>query len=280
MPPKKNIQEQTDAFPGVLDEFQVELRESLQASMEAAFRTVFQARPQPQDLPRQGAPIFREEEQEVGLDDNPFAGLHEQELRQQHPADIVVRDGENRRWEAGFKVDLPDFHGTMKAEELLDWISTTEELFTFKGVLENMRVPLVATRFRGQASAWWRRVKEHRIHAGKNRIDSWDSLKHKLRKAFLPYNYERTIYNRFQNLRQGTRSVDEYAAEFFSFLAPSSVQETNDQLVYQFIGGLRQQIPKTLLQINLSTDSEAHQHALLIELNNRSSQSSWFAGVS
>lgn len=120
----------------------------------------------------------------------------------------------------------------------------------------------------------------YRIHAGKNRIDSWDSLKHKLRKAFLPYNYERTIYNRFQNLRQGTRSVDEYAAEFFSFLAPSSVQETNDQLVYQFIGGLRQQIPKTLLQINLSTDSEAHQHALLIELNNRSSQSSWFAGVS
>lgn len=56
-------------------------------------------------------------------------------------------------WKSGFKLDLPEFYGTLQTEEFLDWISTTEELLTFKNVPHEMRVPLAATHFKDRALA-------------------------------------------------------------------------------------------------------------------------------
>ena len=49
--------------------------------------------------------------------------------------------------------DIPEFHGSLQPEEFLDWLATIEEILEFKGILENKRVPLVATRLRGRATA-------------------------------------------------------------------------------------------------------------------------------
>lgn len=50
MPPKKDVQQQldaqTEAIQGALATFQLELRDSLQTSFEAALRTVMEARSQ------------------------------------------------------------------------------------------------------------------------------------------------------------------------------------------------------------------------------------------
>lgn len=154
------------------------------------------------------------------------------------------------------------------------------QLLMFKQVPDAMRVPLVATRFKGRASAWWQQIKEQRARDGKERIASWDKLKRILRKAFLPYNYTRTVYNQLQNLRQGSKTVDDYAAEFFTLLMRNTLLETHDQLVSRFIGGLRQQIQNHLLLFNPNSVSEAHQRAILIEQNLRGSQSSWSAANS
>uniref|UniRef100_A0A0D2ZPN6 CCHC-type domain-containing protein n=1 Tax=Brassica oleracea var. oleracea TaxID=109376 RepID=A0A0D2ZPN6_BRAOL len=166
MPPKKDVQQQldaqTEAIQGALATFQLELRDSLQTSFEAALRT----------------------------------------------------------WKSKASV---------------------EELLTFKQVPDDMRVSMVATRFRGRASSWWQHVKEQRVRAGKERIASWEKLKRLLRKAFLPYNYTRTVINWCQG---------------------SS-------------GGLRQQIQNNLLLFNPNTVSEAHQRAVFIEQNLRTTPTSW-----
>uniref|UniRef100_A0A0D2ZUQ8 Retrotransposon gag domain-containing protein n=1 Tax=Brassica oleracea var. oleracea TaxID=109376 RepID=A0A0D2ZUQ8_BRAOL len=60
-----------------------------------------------------------------------------------------------------------------------------------------------------------------------------------MRRAFLPYNYERTLYNKLQTLRQGTRTVEEYATEFFYTTAQMTAGKTEKQLISRFIGGLR-----------------------------------------
>lgn len=52
----------------------------------------------------------------------------------------------NRRWDTGFKVDLPEFHGGLESEELLEWISATEEILAFKQVPDDVCVALVVTR--------------------------------------------------------------------------------------------------------------------------------------
>lgn len=102
-----------------------------------------------------------------------------------------------------------------------------------------------------------------------------EKLKTKMRAAFLPYNYTRTIYTRLQNLRQGSRTVDDYATYFFALLAQNDLTKSNDQLVSQFIGGMRLQVQNTLLQFNPKSVSEALQRALLVEQSVRGSALAW-----
>lgn len=58
---------------------------------------------------------------------------------------------------------------------------------------------------------------------------------------------------------------------FFNMVARTTLVETEDQLVSRFIGGLRQQIQIVLQQFNPLTVSEAHQRALAMEIQYRSS---------
>ncbi|CAL9233877.1 unnamed protein product, partial [Arabidopsis halleri] len=271
MAPKKSLQqqhaEQLEAMREMFEEFQMGMREVLRSSVETAARTFIQAHNRPPVLPR------REEdsEEEDGVDDtNPFAQMRDPQRR-----DVIeVPRDDNRRWDSGFKLDLPEFSGSLQPEDFLDWLNNIEEILDFKDVPDEQRVRLVATRLRGRAFAWWQQTKETRAREGKERVNSWAKMKRLMRKTFLPYNYARTIYTRFQNLRQGVRSVDDYASEFFAMLARNSLTETEDQLVSRFIGGLRQQIQSVLMQFNPTTVSEAHQRALLIEQNIRGS-SNW-----
>lgn len=83
--------------------------------------------------------------------------------------------------------------------------------------------------------------------------------------AFLPYNYERELYQRFQQLRQGQKSVDEYTHEFYQLLSRTALIEMPVQLVSRFVGGLRLPLQEILNMFDSLTVSEAHQRAIQAE---------------
>ena len=56
-------------------------------------------------------------------------------------------------------------------------------------------------------------------------------MKKHLRAEFFPYNFQRLMYQRLENLRQNAKSVDEYTTEFYQLIARNELQETEDQLV-------------------------------------------------
>ena len=89
-------------------------------------------------------------------DENPFANVARPDLR----AARHVPD--SRRWEAGIKIEIPEFQGSLQPDELIDWINNVEEILEFKEVPADKRVPLVVTRFRGRASAWYQQIKTTR----------------------------------------------------------------------------------------------------------------------
>ena len=91
----------------------------------------------------------------------------------------------------------------------------------------------------------------------------------------MPYNYDQFMFQKLQNLRQGSRTDEEYATELFLLINRIEIKDSERQIMARFIGGLRQQIQQTLILFNPLTISEAHQQALTIEAQNRSNPSSW-----
>lgn len=112
-----------------------------------------------------------------------------------------------------------------------------------------------------------------RSRAGKEKLKSWKKLQKLLRRSFLPYNFDRTMFNRLQNLRQGARSVDDYIEEFSLLLTRNEIFDSELQLVSRFIGGLRPQIQSAMTQFDLTTVAEAHTRAVAFEQQFKSATS-------
>ncbi|KAL6211413.1 hypothetical protein ACLB2K_016639 [Fragaria x ananassa] len=79
-----------------------------------------------------------------GSSENPFHG----HAPCQEPP---IRD--DQRWETNFKLEIPEFHGNLQAEEFIDWLNTIERIFDLKDAPDDKKVKLVAVKLMGCASA-------------------------------------------------------------------------------------------------------------------------------
>uniref|UniRef100_A0A0D3B8L9 CCHC-type domain-containing protein n=1 Tax=Brassica oleracea var. oleracea TaxID=109376 RepID=A0A0D3B8L9_BRAOL len=252
MAPRKVTDDQLEEIGLMLETFTTGLQVALQTSVTNALQTVLQ----------------EQHRQHAAQGDNP------QNHQQQRDEQVFASNDEDVV-DNVFTEGGPNQRGRHNnAQDFIDWLNTVKEILEFCPVPDDARVSLVVTRFKGRAMAWWQKLKESCQQANKTRINSWDRLTKHMRHGFLPFNYERTLYNKLQNLRQGSRSVDEYATEFFYMTARMTTSETQQQLISRFIGGLRYKLQVALAQFNPSTVYEAHQRAVSMELQLRSSGSS------
>ena len=243
------------AHPRAKKETQAEIQQRTMEEMQTQIAQLTQTM-QGLNAQRNAAPTEEHDEEQSDHEDNanPFAFLGGNQ-RQAPPIQL------NEQWDRSFKFEIPEFHGSQVAEELLDWIATVDEILEFKQVPLESCVLVLAMRFISRATAWWTQLRASRLYLNKPKIASWDKLKKHMKKTFLPYNYDQLMFQRLQNLRLGSRTVDEYATECFLLLNRIDLHDSVSQLVARFVGGLGQQIQHTLNLFNPLTLYEAHQQA-------------------
>ena len=110
-----------------------------------------------------------------------------------------------------FKVtELPEFVGGTDPEAYLEWERKIERMFDFKDIDDEKRCKYAILKLGRGASLWFEGLKSKRIREGKEKITSWESLKRKLRKRYVPTTHRITTYRKIAELRQGKMSVAEY----------------------------------------------------------------------
>ncbi|XP_074314120.1 uncharacterized protein LOC141649327 [Silene latifolia] len=138
-----------------------------------------------------------------------------------------------------FKInELPEFVGGMDPEEYFEWERQMERMFDFKDIDDEKRCKYAILKLRKNASLWYESLKAARAREGKEKLASWESLKRKLRKRFLPKTHKIDLYRKLAELMQGSLSIADYIAEFERITLMSEVKEIEEQKMARFFRGL------------------------------------------
>ena len=141
-----------------------------------------------------------------------------------------------------FRVDIPEFEGQLDPDHFLDWLQTVERVFEYKDIPDDKKVKLVALKLRKYASIWWANLVATRVRKGKGKIRTWIKMKDKLKSKFLPSHYVQDNYLKLHNLKQGTKSVEEYTREFEQLLMKCDLRENDAQTLVRYLSGLDEPI--------------------------------------
>ncbi|XP_020691225.2 uncharacterized protein LOC110105887 [Dendrobium catenatum] len=186
------------------------------------------------------------------------------DLAERRPRRYAGRD--RHQGEFRVKLDIPFFDGRLHIEDYLDWERSVENFFDYMEIEPEKQVKYVACRLKGGASAWWSQLLQCRRREGRGPVRSWSRMKQLLRGHFLPTDYEQMLYLKYQHCTQGNRSVSEYTEEFYSLSARNDLNETSNQLVARYIGGLKESIQDKLELSSVWSLSQAVNFALKAEI--------------
>ncbi|KAI0499806.1 hypothetical protein KFK09_018014 [Dendrobium nobile] len=207
--------------------------------------------------------LFDSEEDRVSFNPEVFSDS-DADLGERRPRRYTGRD--RHQGEFRVKLDIPFFDGRLHIEDYLDWERSVENFFDYMEIDPEKQVKYVACRLKGGASAWWSQLLQSRRTEGRGPVRSWLRMKQLLRGHFLPTDYEQMLYLKYQHCAQGNRSVSEYMEEFYRLSARNDLNETSNQLVVRYIGGLKDSIQDKLELSSVWSLSEAVNFALKAEI--------------
>jgi hypothetical protein len=163
------------------------------------------------------------------------------------------------------KMEIPMYEGNLDVEELLDWIRDLDKYFYYEDVEEDRKVKHVVTRLKGHATLWWDELQADRCYKGKQKIKSWDRMVAKMKQKFIPKDYQITLFQRMQNLRQKLMLVKECTEEFYKLNIKVGHRVSDDEKVSKYMNGLRYDIQDEMSMMIIRTIEDAYQMALKAE---------------
>ncbi|KAL9242075.1 hypothetical protein vseg_016113 [Gypsophila vaccaria] len=138
--------------------------------------------------------------------------------------------------------ELPKFVGGTDPEEYLEWERKMESMFDFKDIEDDKRCKYAILKLGRGASLWFEGLKAKRARTGKDKITSWESLKQKLCKRYVPTSHKLTIYRKIAEFMQDKLTVSEYIDEFENLTLMGEVEENEEQKMSQYLQGLNRNV--------------------------------------
>ncbi|XP_016743192.1 uncharacterized protein [Gossypium hirsutum] len=125
---------------------------------------------------------------------------------------------------------------------ILEWEKKIKLIFECHNYLETKKVKLAAIEFTYYAMIWWDQLTSSRRRNGERPNNTWAEIKAVMRRRFIPMHYHRELYQKIQNLSQGTRSVEDYYKEMEVFMICTNVDEGREATMARFLSKLNCEI--------------------------------------
>ena len=87
---------------------------------------------------------------------------------------------------------------------------------------------MASLEFEDYASIWWEDLQAHLERNGEPPIDTWEDMKACLYERFVPEHYRQDLFNKLQNLKQSSKSVEEYYKDMEVTLKRADVHELEE----------------------------------------------------
>lgn len=135
-----------------------------------------------------------------------------------------------------------EFNGVVDPIVALQWLQNTEKVFRITRVLDEDQVNYATAMFTDRALTWWDATYET-LSADEKKAMSWEAFKVKFHNQYCPYDLQRRLEKEFLELRQGSRSVNDYETEFNKKARFASRFLTSErERIEHFVDGLRREI--------------------------------------
>ncbi|KAJ9538373.1 hypothetical protein OSB04_031106 [Centaurea solstitialis] len=128
---------------------------------------------------------------------------------------------------SSIKMKVPSFQGKLDPKAYLDWETKMEFIF--------------ACHEYSNRKKWDQLLISKRIN-GERPIDSWEEMKMFMRRRFVPSHYFRDLHNKLQNLKQGSKSVEDYFKEMEVTMIRANVDEDREATMARFLHGFNLEI--------------------------------------
>ena len=87
---------------------------------------------------------------------------------------------------------------------------------------------MASLEFDGYALIWWEQLLRDREEDGEPPITTWEEMKHEMRIRFVPKHYRRDLFDKLQNLKQESFSVEEYYKEMEKAMIRANAYEDEE----------------------------------------------------
>lgn len=119
------------------------------------------------------------------------------------------------------------------------WLKEIENTFETLCVPMTDWVRLAVYHLRGDADEWWRKTKELEFEGRPTSTIEWSRFTASFNKEYFPIGARLALQREFWELEQGSKSVEEYAAEFRKLEVFASSFDCEEARTDRFVSGLR-----------------------------------------
>src|SRR4051812_23212413 len=103
---------------------------------------------------------------------------------------------------------------------------------------------MASLEFEDYANVWWEDYQSNREKQEEPPVTTWTEMKNVMYARFVPEHYRQDLFDKLQNLKQDTKTIEEFYKEMEMTMMRADVKELEEQTIARFLNGLNHPIRK------------------------------------